>query len=307
MHSWCLTGDVFRLVPLRLRARQTRPCARDRESGSGILLYLRQKAAASGLRTEARTRCRDQGARDYHTVEANSSSPGRPCATSRHRRAQVLADLGVRKIDLLTNNPAQGRRPEAYGLEITSRVPVQVKTNRHKPPLPVDEARQARAPARPRAAGEKSVKHERPEPDATDCGSVSWPRKWNRGGTVNLGSVDGALFRRCLAAAGRGRRRRPRCPLGAGRLPGVPSQRCSGRAGSGELGAVRSPFGSAHQTARPSTSRLIAGRGRAGTGCASRSTPACRKSWTASSRACTYGRRRTECAAASNGTDTGSR
>jgi len=129
VHSECLTGDVFHSLRCDCGEQLTSALAMIEREGRGVLLYLSQEGRGIGLLNKLRAyRLQEDG---LDTVEANERL-GLPADLRDYGiGAQILADLGVRRIDLLTNNPRKVVGLEAYGLHIESRVPVQVKPNPH--------------------------------------------------------------------------------------------------------------------------------------------------------------------------------
>jgi len=129
VHSECLTGDVFGSLRCDCEAQLNRSLERIAREGSGVLLYLRQEGRGIGLMDKLRAyELQDQG---LDTVEANLRL-GLPVDKRDYGiGSQILYDLGIRKIRLLSNNPRKYHGLEGYGLQIVERVPLEVEPNRH--------------------------------------------------------------------------------------------------------------------------------------------------------------------------------
>jgi len=127
VHSECLTGDVFGSMRCDCGQQAGLALQAINKEGSGIFLYMRQEGRGIGIHNKLKAyNLQDNG---MDTVDANLSL-GFP-ADLRHYGvgAQILVELGVRKLKLMTNNPKKVVGLESYGLELTERVPINVEPN----------------------------------------------------------------------------------------------------------------------------------------------------------------------------------
>ncbi|MFA5840021.1 MAG: bifunctional 3,4-dihydroxy-2-butanone-4-phosphate synthase/GTP cyclohydrolase II [Candidatus Margulisiibacteriota bacterium] len=129
VHSECLTGDVFGSLRCDCGQQLDKAMEKIEFCGQGVLLYMRQEGRGIGLKDKLRAyELQEKG---HDTVEANQIL-GYPSDLRDYGvGAQILADLGLSSIRLITNNPCKVIGLEGYGLTISERVPLEIEPNKH--------------------------------------------------------------------------------------------------------------------------------------------------------------------------------
>lgn len=129
VHSSCATGDIFGSLRCECGEQLEEAMRRIESEGKGVLVYMNQEGRGIGLMNKIKAyKLQENG---YDTVDANVHLGFQPDERDYGVGAQILKELGVTKMRLMTNNPTKRIGLESYGLEITENVPIEITPNKY--------------------------------------------------------------------------------------------------------------------------------------------------------------------------------
>lgn len=129
VHSSCATGDIFGSLRCECGEQLEEAMRRIESEGKGVLVYMNQEGRGIGLMNKIKAyKLQENG---YDTVDANVHLGFQPDERDYGVGAQILRELGVTKMRLMTNNPTKRIGLESYGLEITENVPIEITPNKY--------------------------------------------------------------------------------------------------------------------------------------------------------------------------------
>ncbi|HRP60520.1 MAG TPA: GTP cyclohydrolase II, partial [Vicingus sp.] len=129
VHSSCMTGDIFGSCRCDCGPQLHKSMEMIEAAGKGVIVYMNQEGRGIGLMNKLKAYKLQEQGRD--TVEANIELGFKPDQRDYGVGAQILRDLGVSKIKLLSNNPKKRTGLISYGLEIVENVAIEIKSNIH--------------------------------------------------------------------------------------------------------------------------------------------------------------------------------
>lgn len=129
IHSECLTGDVFGSLRCDCQMQLQTALRAIEQAGQGVLVYLRQEGRGIGLLNKLKAYSLQEKGLD--TIEANQQLGFKPDLRNYSIAAQILADLGIERVQLLTNNPRKIKDLQNFGINVEARIPIEIPANQH--------------------------------------------------------------------------------------------------------------------------------------------------------------------------------
>ncbi|MBB77785.1 MAG: bifunctional 3,4-dihydroxy-2-butanone-4-phosphate synthase/GTP cyclohydrolase II [Crocinitomicaceae bacterium] len=129
VHSSCMTGDIFGSCRCDCGPQLQSAMQQIENEGKGAIIYMNQEGRGIGLKNKLKAyKLQEEG---YDTVEANIKLGFKPDARDYGIGAQIIRDLGISKIKLMTNNPKKRIGLTGYNIEIIENIPIEIETNKH--------------------------------------------------------------------------------------------------------------------------------------------------------------------------------